>query len=45
MEWVFAQTGMAMEQHVKDMIEYLVYCVVTAGTDGYMEAFSQKYGI
>ncbi|PWA73065.1 flavin monooxygenase-like, FAD/NAD(P)-binding domain protein [Artemisia annua] len=45
MEWVFAQTGMAMEHYIKDMIEYLIHCIATAGIDGYMEAFSQKYGI
>ncbi|GJY80401.1 hypothetical protein Tco_0493152 [Tanacetum coccineum] len=28
---VFAQTGMAMEQYIKDMIEYLIHCIVTAG--------------
>ncbi|KAI7733636.1 hypothetical protein M8C21_028579 [Ambrosia artemisiifolia] len=44
-EWIFNQTGMVLEQHVKEMCEYFPHCLMTYGVDGYMDAFSQKYGI
>ncbi|KAI7742065.1 hypothetical protein M8C21_030071, partial [Ambrosia artemisiifolia] len=43
LEWMWAQTGMVMEKNIKDMIEYLFHCLMTAGLDGYMDLFSQKY--
>ncbi|KAM0072481.1 putative flavin monooxygenase, FAD/NAD(P)-binding domain superfamily [Helianthus debilis subsp. tardiflorus] len=42
---LWAQTGMIMEKNIKDMIEYLIHCLMTAGIDGYMDLFSQKYGM
>nr|GEU29867.1 hypothetical protein [Tanacetum cinerariifolium] len=42
MEWVFAQTGMAMEQYIKDIIEYLIHCRVTAEIERRMRV--QKAG-
>ncbi|XP_076891483.1 flavin-containing monooxygenase FMO GS-OX5-like [Bidens hawaiensis] len=44
-DWMFGQTGMVLEKHSKDMFEYFSYCLISAGVDGYMDAFSQKYGI
>ncbi|MFS7932739.1 putative flavin monooxygenase, FAD/NAD(P)-binding domain superfamily [Helianthus anomalus] len=44
-ERLWAQTGMIMEKNIKDMIEYLIHCLMTAGIDGYMDLFSQKYGM
>ncbi|KAK1408851.1 hypothetical protein QVD17_40947 [Tagetes erecta] len=44
-DWVFGQTGMVLEKGVKDMIEYFNYCLMSAGLDGYMDAFANKYGI
>ncbi|KAM0024116.1 putative flavin monooxygenase, FAD/NAD(P)-binding domain superfamily [Helianthus debilis subsp. tardiflorus] len=45
MEWMWAQTGMVIEKNIKDMIEYLIHCLMTVGLDGYMDLFFQKYGI
>ncbi|KAJ0797733.1 putative flavin monooxygenase, FAD/NAD(P)-binding domain superfamily [Helianthus annuus] len=42
---MWAQTGMVMEKNIRNMIEYWIYCLMTAGIDGYMDLFSQKYGI
>ncbi|KAJ0759011.1 putative flavin monooxygenase, FAD/NAD(P)-binding domain superfamily [Helianthus annuus] len=44
-DWMWAQTGMVMEKNIRNMIEYWIYCLMTAGIDGYMDLFSQKYGI
>ncbi|KAK1420136.1 hypothetical protein QVD17_21487 [Tagetes erecta] len=43
-EWMWAQTGMVVEKHIKDMVEYLVHCLVTTGLDEFLDVFSQKYG-
>ncbi|KAK9076427.1 hypothetical protein SSX86_004761 [Deinandra increscens subsp. villosa] len=43
-DWMFDQTGMALEKSLKDMFEYFNHCLVSAGVDGYVEAFSRKYG-
>ncbi|KAI3741213.1 hypothetical protein L1987_58883 [Smallanthus sonchifolius] len=44
-DWMWAQTGMVMEKSIKDMVEYFIHCLMSAGLDGYMDMFSQKYGI
>ncbi|KAM0015859.1 putative flavin monooxygenase, FAD/NAD(P)-binding domain superfamily [Helianthus debilis subsp. tardiflorus] len=44
-DWVFDQTGMALEKHVKEMFEYFNHCLMSAGIHGYMDVFSHKYGI
>lgn len=44
-DWMFGQTRMVLEKGVKDMIEYFNHCLMSAGLDGYMDAFANKYGI
>ncbi|KAI3787384.1 hypothetical protein L1987_41821 [Smallanthus sonchifolius] len=44
-DWMFDQTGMVLEKRLKDMYEYFNHCLMSAGVDGYMDAFSSRYGI
>ncbi|KAI3674959.1 hypothetical protein L2E82_51770 [Cichorium intybus] len=44
-DWVSSQFGIDVEKKLTDMFKYIIYCFMSGNIDGYMKAFSLRYGI